>query len=164
MFYCILDQPMLHFCSIPKWTYQETFRSSFSFFFFSSSPSYWESQRVLICWLGDIGVLCFRIQICFPSVAVKNATRIANAEKMPDKCMKGGLYNGCCCEAGWLECRVHSRVHRGEILERSGSFFFFLFLQHKGAGCEGLHTQYSGCLLLRLCLRSLFPLPINGKH
>lgn len=140
--------------------------SFFSFFFFFSSPSYWESQRVLICWLGDIGVLCFRIQICFPSVAVKNATRIANAEKTPDKCMKGGLYNGCCCEAGWLERRVHSRVHRGEILERSGSFFFlfFLFLQHKGAGCEGLHTQYSGCLLLRLCLRSLFPLPINGKH
>lgn len=33
-FYRILAQPMLHFCSIPKWTYQETFRFCFFFFFF----------------------------------------------------------------------------------------------------------------------------------
>lgn len=57
-----------------------------------------------------------------------------------------------------------SRWNTGKVRQFFFCFFFSLFLQHKGAGCEGLHTQYSGCLLLRLCLRSLFSLSINGKH
>lgn len=63
---------------------------------------------------------------------------------------------------GWSAARTRGFI---EVKYCKGpAVFFFFFLQHKGAGCEGLHTQYSGCLLLRLCLRSLFPLPINGKH
>lgn len=65
---------------------------------------------------------------------------------------------------GWSAARTRGFIEVKYWKGPAVFLFCFFFLQHKGAGCEGLHTQYSGCLLLRLCLRSLFPLPINGKH
>lgn len=62
-------QPMLHFCSFLKWTYQETFKLCFFFFFLAMSLGVTVSASLL---LGSIRVLSYRIQMYFSSQAEKN--------------------------------------------------------------------------------------------
>lgn len=72
----------------------------------------------------------------------KERACIANAEWMPDKCMKGDLYNGSCCKAGWWST---PRIHRVNEVKywKSLAVFKVRVCDVKNFTCSVLHLWLS---------------------
>lgn len=115
-FYCILAQPMLHFffffASIPKWTYQETFRFC-SFFFFPPLPPSLPPSPLEVTVSANLLVGRHQSSVLqntnLPLLcSCKEGSALLMQSRCQIKCMKGRLVQWLLLSSRLVEHSMHS--------------------------------------------------------
>lgn len=151
-FYCILAQPMLHFCSIPDWTYQETFS-------FWSPPLPLEVTVSANLLVGRHQSFVLQNTNLLPLCSCKERSALLMQRRCQINAWRGGLYNGSCCKAGWWSAPCIHRVNEVKYWKSLAVFFRIR---------ESRMWRISHAVFLKpnltFYVHKAFSPPINGKH